>query len=375
MIPLVDLKAQYRSIRDDIDGAVTRVLARADFIQGEEVSLFEQEFAAYCGTSQAIGVSSGTQALHLALSACGIGPGDEVITSPFTFSATAEAVYYLGGRPVFIDVDPVTCNLSPELIEKAITERTRAIVPVHLYGRPAAMVPIMDIARRRGLKVVEDAAQAHGAVYKGRTAGAIGDAGCFSFYPAKNLGAYGDAGMVVTSDPEIGERVRLLRDHGRTDKYEHTAVGYNARLDTLQAAVLRVKLRCLDHWTWQRRRIAEQYRELLANQPVQVLQDEEDTLSVYHLMVVRTPFREHVRNHLLRQGISTGIHFPIPLHLQPAYRELEYREGSLPESERAAREVLSLPIYPELSDAQVFQVASAVKEALLTAEDSGPGPN
>ena len=375
MIPLVDLKAQYRSIKDEIDEAVARVLERADFIQGEDVLLFEEEYAASCGATHAIGVSSGTQALHLALLACGIGPGDEVITTPFTFIATAEAVSYVGARPVFVDVDPATCNLDPALIEAAITPRTRAILPVHLYGRPADMGRIMDIARRHGLKVVEDAAQAHGALYRGLKAGAIGDAGCFSFYPAKNLGAYGDAGMVVTSDPDIGQRVRRLRDHGRTDKYEHLTVGYNARLDTLQAAILRVKLRRLEDWTQQRRAIAAQYCELLADLPVQVLEDNDFIQCVYHLMVIRTPYREQVRDDLHRQGIATGIHFPIPLHLQPAYRHLDYREGSFPQSERASQEVLSLPLYPELSHDDVLQVSSAVREALRQWPDyRGPVP-
>ena len=363
-IPLVDLKAQYSSIKDEIDAAIQRVLESADFILGEEVSLFEGEFASFCDVNEAVGVSSGTEALHLALLACDVGAGDEVITTTFTFTATAEAISQVGAKPVFVDVDPLSCNLDPKRIEAAITERTRAILPVHLYGRPADMDGILDVARRFGLKVVEDAAQAHGALYKDMRAGTMGDAGCFSFYPGKNLGAYGDGGMVVTNDHLIADRIRLLRDHGRTSKYEHVTQGFNGRLDTLQAAVLRVKLCRLEMWNARRRDMASLYRELLREHDVAPLPEEEQVEPVYHLFVIRTADREHLLQALNRSGIGAGIHYPIPLHLQPAYRHLEYRVGDFPEAERAAREVLSLPLYPELTQDQALEVARAIVASL-----------
>ncbi len=370
-IPLVDLKAQYMSIKGAIDDAIGGVIARADFIQGQEVALFERDFAAFSGAKYAIGVSSGTEALRLALIACGIGQGDEVITTPFTFIATVEAIAQTGATPVFVDIDPHTCNLNPRRIEKAISERTRAILPIHLYGRPADMDPVLAVAKRYSLRVVEDAAQAHGATYKGRVAGTMGDAGCFSFYPAKNLGAFGDAGMVVTDDPEIADNIRLLRDHGRNDKYNHLCLGFNGRLDTLQAAVLRVKLASLAEWNERRREIAATYRRLLADQEIELPPDEDGADPVYHLFVVRTPERDRLCETLAAAGISAGIHFPVPLHLQPACRHLGYGPGDFPESERAAGEVLSLPIYPELTEDQVRRVAEVVAEALRGAAPLG----
>lgn len=372
-IPLVDLKAQYLSIQPEVDEAIHNVLARSDFIQGEEVKLLEREFAEYCGAREAIGVSSGTEALRLALLACGVGEGDEVITTPFTFIATTEAIIHIGARPVFVDIDPVTCNISPDLLEAAITPRTKAVIPVHLYGMPADMDRIMEVARRYGLAVIEDAAQAHGAMYKGRRTGSLADMACFSFYPAKNLGAYGDGGMVVTSDRTKADAVRMLRDHGRKSKYEHLVVGYNSRLDTLQAAILRVKLRRLDRWNARRRAIAAMYRELLENVNVVLPHEDAATEPGYYMFVIRTERRDHLSGVLSAAGIGTGIHYPIPLHLQPALRHLGYGRGDFPQSERAAREVLSLPMYPELFAKQVARVARVVGEVLALPDRIGLG--
>jgi len=360
-IPLVDLKAQYLSIKDEIDEAIGRVLNNCNFILGEEVRLFEEEFAAFCGARYAVGVASGTAALHLTLRACGVGPGDEVITTPFTFIATAEAISHCGARPVFVDIDPRTYNIDPSKIEAAITEKTKAILPVHLYGQPADMDPILAIAHRYGLRVIEDAAQAHGAEYKGRRVGTLGDVACFSFYPAKNLGAYGDAGAVITNNREIADTVRLLRDHGRREKYEHLIEGYGERLDALQAAVLRVKLRHLPNWTVARQRIAQQYEGLLsALNDLATPYCQPTSQHVYHLYVIRTQDREALRRQLETQGIATGIHYPIPLHLQPAFRHLGYAEGDFPRAEKAAHEVLSLPMYSEITDSQLRTIATAI---------------
>lgn len=363
-IPLVDLKANYLSIKAEVDEAIASVLERGDFIQGQDVKLLEQEFAAYCSAREAVGVSSGTDALVLALMALNVGKGDEVITTPFTFIATAEAISQVGATPVFADIDPRTCNINAAKIAEAITPRTKAILPVHLYGRPAEMGAILRLARRHNLYVIEDAAQAHGAAYEGRRVGSLGDVACFSFYPAKNLGAFGDAGMVVTSNPKVADRVRLLRDHGRRDKYRHVELGVNARLDTLQAAVLRVKLRCLDAWNQRRRAVASLYRRLLVPDLLALPPEDRGSESVYHMFVVRTPFREALRQKLQDQGIETGIHYPVPLHLQPAYSALWHRAGDFPESERAAGEVLSLPMFPDMTPEQVKRVALAVTDVL-----------
>jgi dTDP-4-amino-4,6-dideoxygalactose transaminase len=364
MIPLVDLAAQYETIRPDIASAIARVLDRTQFILGPEVEEFERAFAAYCEARHAVGVGSGTAALHLALLACGIGPGDEVITTPHTFIATAEAISYTGGRPVFVDVEPDTMNLDPALVEAAIGPRTRAIIAVHLYGRPCDMARLGEIARRRGLVLVEDAAQAHGARLGGRRVGTFADAACFSFYPGKNLGAYGDAGAVVTGRDDIAARVRMLRDHGRCDKYTHETVGFGERLDALQAAILGVKLRHLEGWNARRRAAAARYRELLAGAPLALPVETDGVESVYHLFVVRLPDRDRVLARLKQAGIGAGVHYPIPLHRQPAYADLGYAEGRLPHAERAAREVLSLPIYPEITDAQLVTVATALRSSL-----------
>lgn len=364
MIPLVDLKAQYTSIKSEIDEAIARVLAQTAFIQGEDVALLEQEFASFCGAREGVGVASGTEALRLALLALGVGPGDEVITTPLTFIATASAIVHVGARPVFADVDPVTLNIDPSHIEAAVTSRTKAIIAVHLHGNPADMDPIREVADRHGLKVIEDAAQAHGARYKGRRVGTLSDVACFSFYPGKNLGAYGDAGMVITDDPQVAEQVRLLRDHGRRDKYEHLQVGSNSRLDTIQAAIVRAKLRHLEQWNDRRRAIARLYRSLLEGTGLGLPQEDEWAEPVYHLFVVRTPERDRLQASLKRAGIATGIHYPIPLHLQPAFSSLGYGAGDFPYSEQAANDMLSIPIYPELSDTQVHQVARVIREAL-----------
>lgn len=359
-IPLVDLKAQYRALQPDIDAAIARVIDSATFILGPEVSAFEMAFAAYCGAQHGVGVSSGTAALELVLRGLGIGPGDEVITTAHTFIATAEAISATGAAPVFADIDPLTYNLDPTAAEAAITPRTRAILPVHLYGQPADMDALAAIARRHGLKLVEDAAQAHGASYRGRRVGTLGDAACFSFYPGKNLGCYGDGGAVITNDDALAARVRKLRDHGRTSKYVHDEVGFGHRLDALQAAILSAKLPHLDAANAARRRLAGRYTRLLAGSGLVLPHEPPDVQPVYHLYVVRTPRRDEVLARLHDQGIGAIVHYPLPLHLQPAYAFLGYPPGALPHAETAAAEVLSLPLYPELTDAQQDQVISAL---------------
>ncbi len=365
-IPLVDLKAQYHTIKPEIDEAIQRVLVQANFVLGQEVALLEREFASYCGVNDAVAVSSGTEALRLALLACDVGPGDEVVTTPFTFIATAEAIVHTGATPVFADITPDSYNIDPKAIEAAITPRTRAIIPVHLYGFPADMEEICRVARKHHLKVIEDAAQAHGARYKDKRVGSIGDIGCFSFYPGKNLGAYGDAGIVVTNSADVADRIRILRDHGRREKYEHEHIGYNSRMDTIQAAVLRTKLAKLDSWNEKRRTLSRTYRKLLRNVDIQLPQEDDTSVPVYHLFVLRSPLRQSIRRTLAAADISTGIHYPIPLHLQGAFRHLGHQVGAFPNSERAANEVLSLPLFPEMTDSQVYQVATAVKEALAS---------
>jgi dTDP-4-amino-4,6-dideoxygalactose transaminase len=361
MIPFVDLKAQYHSIKPEIDAAIAGVLESSQFVLGPEVTAFEAEFAAYGGVKHAIGVNSGTSALHLALLAAGIGPGDEVITVTFTFVATAAAIGYTGATPVFVDIDPRSFTMDVSQIERAITPRTKAILPVHLYGQMADMDPILEIARRHNLLVIEDAAQAHGAEYKGRAAGSLGDMGCFSFYPGKNLGAYGEGGMVVTNRSEYNRTVRMLRDWGAERKYQHVLKGYNYRLEGLQGAILRVKLRHLPAWTNQRRERAAQYARHLAASGIRLPEEMPARRHVYHVYAIRTDAREALQNVLNAQGIQTGIHYPIPVHLQPAYADLGYQPGDFPQSEAAAREVLSLPMYPELTGEQVEQVAAALQ--------------
>lgn len=360
MIPFVDLKAQYLSIKDEVDSAIQGVLNTCQFTLGSEVAEFEKEFAAYCQSTNGIGVNTGTSALHLALLAAGVGPGDEVITVPFTFVATVSAIDYTGATPVFVDIDPRTFTMDVSAIEAAITERTKAIIPVHLYGQTADMDPILDIARRHGLIVIEDACQAHGAEYKGRRAGSMGDMGCFSFYPGKNLGAYGEGGMVVTDNPEYTRTIRMLRDWGAEKKYHHVLKGYNFRLEGIQGAVLRVKLRYLEGWTEARRRAAARYDALFAGSGVSTPKAMAHARHVYHLYVVRTAKRQAWQDALTAQGIQSGIHYPTPVHLLPAFADLGYHSGQFPHSEQAANEVLSLPMFPELTEAQCQEIARAV---------------
>jgi len=360
-IPLVDLRGQYRSIKPEIDAAVLRVLEEGQFALGPAVSRFEQAFAVYCGTSEAIGVNSGTSALHLALLAVGVEPGDEVITVPFTFVATVAAIEYAGARPVFVDVEDAYYTMDPGRLEDAITPRTKAIVPVHLYGQPADMTPILEVASRRGVAVVEDACQAHGAEYHGRRSGSLGTVGCFSFYPTKNLGAYGEGGAVVTNDPAPAARIRLLRSWGEQTRYIHAARGFNYRMDAIQGAVLEVKLRHLDAWTAARRAHAGSYARHLQDSVAAVPREREEGRHVYHAYVVRVPQRDHVRARLADAGVQTGVHYPHPIHLQPAYRDLGYAAGDFPVAERLAGEVLSLPMFPELTEREIEIVAGVIR--------------
>jgi dTDP-4-amino-4,6-dideoxygalactose transaminase len=361
MIPLADLQAQYRSLKPEIDEAVTRVLDSAQFILGPAVADFETEFAVYCSTSEAIGVNSGTSALHLAMLAAGVGPGDEVITVPFTFVATVAAIEYAGATPVFVDIEPDYFTMDPALLAAAITPRTKAILPVHLYGQSADMDPILDIARRHGVVVIEDACQAHGADYNGRRCGSLAELACFSFYPGKNLGAYGEGGAVVTGDAALAKRVRLLRNWGEETRYEHKYRGFNYRMDGIQGAILGVKLRYLDAWTEARRSRAAVYRSLLAGTGVGLPAERRGSRHVYHVFAIRVPQRDELRAALAAAGVQTGVHYPVPVHLQPAYRDLGYEAGDFPVSETLASDVLSLPMFPELSDSQIETVAGAIR--------------
>jgi len=363
VIPFVDLKAQYRSIKEEVDAAITRVLESCQFSLGSEVAAFEEEFAAYCGTGGAVAVNSGTSALHLALLAAGIGPGDEVITTPFTFVATAAAVHYTGARPVYVDIEPRSFNIDPRLIEAAITPHTKAILPVHLYGQPADMDPILEVARRHRLLVIEDACQAHGAEYKGRRVGGLGDLGCFSFYPGKNLGAYGEGGIVVSSNPDYLRTIRMLRDWGQEKKYHHVLRGYNYRMEGIQGAILRVKLRHLEAWTEARRAHAARYDALLAGSAVETPLAMPYARHVYHIYAIRASRRDALQQALTAEQIQTGIHYPIPVHLQPAYADPAFPRESLPHAERAASQVLSLPMFAEMTEAQVDKICAAVRAA------------
>jgi dTDP-4-amino-4,6-dideoxygalactose transaminase len=361
-IPLVGLFDQYQTIQPEIDDAIKNIITSSAFVGGEEVRRFEQEFATYCDAKACVGVGNGTDALYVTLRALGIGPGDEVITVAHTFIATSEAISMTGALPIFIDVKDDTMLMDPALIGKAITPRTKAIVPVHLYGQSCDMDAIMEIARKHGLKVVEDAAQAHGGRWRGQRVGSIGDAATFSFYPGKNLGAFGDAGAVVSQDEALIEQIRMIANHGRLEKYTHKMEGVNSRLDGLQAAILRVKLRYLDEWNSRRRQIADAYMEQLAPLDMSLPIVDERAEAVFHLFVVRVADRERLQSLLKEEGIATGVHYPVPLHLQPAY---ENRRSSfeLPATERAAREVLSLPMYPELRQEQIEAVCNAVTAA------------
>ena len=364
-VPFVDLKTQYGTISGEIGGCVSEVLQNCDFILGAKVRAFEKDFASYCGSTYSLGVSSGTEALHLALRALGIGLGDEVITQANTFIATALAISYTGARPVFVDVDEETFNLDPELLERAVTSKTKAIIPVHLYGRTGPIDEIRNLAARHNLSIVEDACQAHGAIYQGKAgparAGTLGDIGAFSFYPGKNLGAYGDGGAITTDNAELYEKLRMLRDYGQVVKYHHQIEGYNSRLDTIQAAVLSVKLRYLDRWNNLRFQHATRYTELLSGIP-DVRSPQLCEGHVYHLYVVRAQERNGLAEFLNSRGIATGIHYPVPNHLQPAFGRLGYGKGSFPVTERLSEEILSLPIFPELHYSQIRHVADTIMD-------------
>ncbi len=372
MIPFLDLKAQYASIKEEVDAAALGVLASTQYVLGEEVAAFEREFAAYCGTRHAVAVNTGTSALHLALLAAGVGEGCEVVTVPFTFVASVSAVCYTGARPVLVDVEPRTLTMDPARLEAAITPRTRAIMPVHLYGQMADMAPIMEIAARHGIPVIEDACQAHGAEYRGRRAGGVGLAGCFSFYPGKNLGACGEGGLVATDDDAMAATLRMLRDWGQEQRYHHVLKGFNYRMDGIQGAILRVKLRHLEEWTNARRAHARRYTALLGEvEGVAAPTEALDRRHVYHVYAVRGADRDGLRRSLDGAGIATGLHYPVPVHLQKAHADLGHREGDFPVAERAAREVLSLPLYPEMTAGQVETVVDAV--AAATAARPGEG--
>jgi len=360
-IPFVDLKKQYQSIREEVLARIAESLDGMQLFLGENVQAFEAEFARYCGTEFAVGVGSGTEALHLGLRACGVGQGDEVITVANTFFATAEAIALVGARPIFVDIDPETYNMDPRQVESKITYRTRAILPVHLYGHPADMGPILKLARTYNLKVIEDACQAHGAEYQGRRTGSLGDVGCFSFYFTKNLGAYGEAGMAVTSDPDIARKAKMLRDHGQNVRYQHNLMGVNGRLDEIQAAILRVKLPYLDEWNERRRSIAQAYE---AGLPSSVIKPQEmpGAKHVYHLYVIRTAERDQLRAWMESKGIATGMHYPIPIHLQEACQRYYGNGTFLPVTEKVTEEILSLPMYPELTAEEIEYVCDCVRD-------------
>jgi dTDP-4-amino-4,6-dideoxygalactose transaminase len=360
-VPFIDLKQQYLSIKDEVLSAVANVFESTQFVLGKEVAAFEEEFAAYSGAKYGIAVNSGTSALHLALLAAGVGPGDEVITVSSTFVATVAAVVYTGATPVFVDIDPVNYTMDPSQIEAVMTPKTKAILPVHLYGNPADMDPILEIARRYGLVVIEDAAQAHGAEYKGRRCGSMGDLGCFSFYPGKNLGAYGEGGLVTTNNPEFVRTIRMLRDWGAEKKYQHVLKGYNYRMEGVQGAILRVKLRYLEQWTEARRAHAAAYQKALNGADVKLPVEVPGNRHVYHVFAMQSPNRDEMIQSLNAQGIQTGIHYPIPVHLLPAYSDLGYRPQEFPVTEDLAARELSLPMFPELSEAQIDSVVAGVK--------------
>lgn len=362
MVPFVDLRAQHDSIRKELFDTITQIIDTSSFIMGSAIKEFEPKFAEFCGCKHAIGVSSGTSALHLALWALEIGPGDEVITIPHTFIATCEAISMRGAKPVFVDIDPATYTMDVSKLEAAITPKTKAVIPVHLYGHPTDMDPLLEIARKHNLRVVEDCAQSHGAEYKGKRVGTMGDVGCFSFFPGKNMGAMGDAGAVTTNDDAIATKVNKLRNHGRLGKYEHEMVGYNERMDTLQAAILNVKLPHLNDWNELRRKHAAEYAAGLAGVDVALPTVAPDCKHVYHLFVIRHPKRDDLQAFLKEKGVATGVHYPLPLHLQPAYADLNYREGDFPATEQAAKEILSLPMYPEMTADHVAEVCDAISK-------------
>jgi dTDP-4-amino-4,6-dideoxygalactose transaminase len=364
-VPFLDLKLHHDPLKDEILAGIREVIDSSAFAGGPYVAKFEEDFAAFCQTRYAVGVGNGTEALWLALLALGVGTGDEVITVPSTFMATAEAISFCGATPVFVDIDEQTYTMDPTLLERAITKRTKAVIPVHLYGQMADMDPILEIARRHHLWVIEDACQAHGAEYKGKRAGSMGHAGCFSFYPGKNLGAFGEAGAVVTNDQSLREKLQVLREHGQEKRYKHSHIGWNARMDGIQAVVLRIKLKHLERSNEARRAHARRYNELLADQK-DLISPEQPAYSrhVYHVYMVRVKNRDRMLRNLADRGVSCGIHYPIPVHLQEAYQSLGFGPGSFPISERCAQECLSLPMFPELTEEQINQVTQEVKSQL-----------
>ena len=364
-VPMVDLKIQYEAIKEEMNNAVLGVIQSAHFILGPHGKALEQEIAAYHGVKHAVAVASGTDALHLALLAAGVRRGDEVITTPFTFIATAEAASYIGAVPVFVDIDLDTFNMDIAKIEAAVTKKTKAIVPVHLYGQPVDMDGLMHIAKKHGLKVIEDCAQSFGAEWRGKKTGTFGDLGCFSFFPSKNLGGYGDGGMVITRDAELSERLQSLRNHGSHVRYYHDEVGFNSRLDEIQAAVLRIKLRHIDEYNAKRRKNALLYNKHLANAGIKTPSEQDGTKHVFHQYTIKIKDRDKVKQKLDAGNVTSSmIYYPVPLHLQAAYKDLAMRAGSLPQAEKAAKEVLSLPMYPELMEGQIQQVADAVKQSI-----------
>jgi dTDP-4-amino-4,6-dideoxygalactose transaminase len=362
IVPYSDLKAQYAALRDEVLAALDRVGSKAAFVLGEEVQEFEREFAAYCGVEHCVAVNSGTSALHLALLGVGVQAGDEVITTPNTYIATAEAISYTGAKPVFVDIDPCTANIDVNQIAAALTPRTRAILPVHLYGLAAEMDPILEVAARRKLAVIEDACQAHGARYHGKRVGSIGNAAAFSFYPSKNLGAYGEGGALTTNDEALAERARTLRSHGESRRYFHDVIGYNYRMEGFQGAILRVKLPRLEQWNARRKELAEIYRRTLAGARVDLQDGGAAGERVDHLLVVYVDDRITVRAQLEERGVETGIHYPLPIHLQRPYQSLGYQRGDLPQAERACERVISMPLYPEMSNEQAAYAAQTLRE-------------
>ena len=361
-VPYLDLPQQIRSIRSELDAAIAGALDNCTFCLGPDVAQFEKDFARFCGAEHCVGFNNGTSALHVTMKLLNIGPGDEVITTPFTFIATSWAICYVGARPVFVDIDDATFNLDPKLVERAITSRTRAILPVHLYGHPADLDPLLEISRKHNIPIIEDAAQAHGAKYRARRVGTFGRMSCFSFYPGKNLGACGESGALVTNDAALANRARALRDHGSTQRYYHDEIGFNYRMEGIQGAVLTVKLRHLEAWTRERRRVAQRYNELLSDCSLQLPQEAYYAESAWHLYVVRHRRRDELKRRLEANQIGCALHYPVPLHLQKAFAHLGYKPGDFPVTEKAAGECLSLPIYPELTEAQLQRVTNAIQD-------------
>ena len=361
-VPYLDLAAQIRGIRKEIDAAVARTIDNCSFCLGPDVVQFEKDFAKYCEAKHCLGFNSGTSALHAAMRILDIGPGDEVITTPFTFVATSWAISYTGAKPVYVDIDDATFNIDPAQIERAITPRTKAILPVHLYGQPFDVDKVLEICRKHKLPMVEDAAQAHGAKYKDKVVGTLGDMSCFSFYPTKNLGACGEGGALVTNNDKFATRARSLREHGSTVRYYHDEIGYNYRMEGFQGAVLGVKLKHLKKWTKERQRVAARYTELLAKTPLRLPLQAKYAESAWHLYTVRYPRRDELKKHLEDNGIGCAIHYPIPVHLQKAYADLGHKAGDFPVAEKASRECLCIPMYPELTDAQIIRVTNVIKK-------------